>query len=259
MSDLRLERKDDVLAITLNRPDKLNALSESMKQGLIDTLTAEARSPSARAVLIRANGRGFCVGADLQPDRIMARRETIGQELEAGVNVIVSLLRQLPVPVIAAVNGAAAGAGFSLALAADMVVAAESATFRLAFSRIGAVLDGGASHFLTRRLGTSRAMALAMLGESLSAAEAHDLGLVYRITADDELARTAGELAQTLARGPSVALGLIKQQLNTAEAHSLEDSLAFEAVCQGKAFLTQDFEEGVSAFLAKRPPRFAGK
>ncbi|WP_417518643.1 enoyl-CoA hydratase-related protein [Marinobacter sp.] len=259
MSDLLTEWQDNLLILTLNRADKLNALTEEMREGLISALAEQKDEPKARAILIRAEGRGFCVGADLQPDKILARRDTIQQEMEDGINKLVSLMRSLPMPVIAAVNGPAAGAGFSLALAADIAIANESANFSLAFARIGLVMDGGASFFLSRAIGAARTRALAMLGKSISASEALDMRLIYSISEDASLQDDALALALKLSKGPTVALGLIKSEIEMAQTATLEEALAFEAICQGKAFKTDDFEEGIGAFQERRSAAFKGQ
>ncbi len=211
MTDLLVERNGDLLVLTLNRPKRLNAMSEEMREGLIGALKDAAADLSVRAVLITGAGRGFCSGADLDPDTILPRRPMIERQVNAGVNQVVRLLRDLPVPVIAAVNGPAAGAGFSLALCADVVIAARSAKFHLAFVRIGAVLDGGISALLSQKIGTSRTTALAMLGGGLDAEKAESLGLVHKVVEDDQLVEESRKLASKLASGPTIALGLIKK------------------------------------------------
>lgn len=259
MSDLLKERDGEVLILTLNRPEKLNALSDEMRLALQETLEQETRSPSARTILIRGAGRGFCVGADVDPDNILPRRARIRDQIEAGVNRVITLMRELPVPIVAAVNGPAAGAGVSLALASDIIVAGGSARFHLAFVRIGAVLDGGASYFLTRRLGAAKAAELAMLGDSLDAQRAEQMGLISRTVDDTMLESETLALSRRLAEGPAVALSLIKREIAVAESGTLTDTLRFEAQCQGRAFASDDFEEGIRAFQEKRKPLFKGR
>lgn len=258
MSDLLKERIGEMLILTLNRPDKLNALSDAMRIGLQETLEQERRSPSARAVLIRANGRGFCVGADVDPDNILPRRADIREQIEHGINRVITLMRELPVPIVAAVNGPAAGAGVSLALASDIVLAGRSARFHLAFVRIGAVLDGGASYFLTRRLGAAKTAELAMLGGNLDAERAEQMGLISRAVDDEALESEALTLGKRLAEGPAVALSLIKREIALADTVPLEEVLRFEAQSQGEAFASDDFEEGIRAFQEKRKAVFKG-
>lgn len=259
MSDLLKERRGEVLILTLNRPEKLNALSDEMRRGLQDTLERENREPSARAILLRANGRGFCVGADVDPDNILPRRGDIREQIENGINRVITLMRELPVPIVAAVNGPAAGAGVSLALASDIILAARSARFHLAFVRIGAVLDGGASYFLTRRLGAAKTAELAMLGESLDAERAEQMGLISRAVEDQRLADESLAVGEQLAAGPAVALSLIKREIALADTGTLNEALGFEAECQGKAFASDDFEEGIRAFQDKRKAVFRGR
>lgn len=259
MSDFTTERAGQVLIFTLNRPEKLNALSPEMQQGLVDALEQEHREPSARALLIRAAGRGFCVGADVAPEKILARRKTIRASMEGGINRVITLIRDLPIPVVTAVNGPAAGAGVSLALSGDIVLAAHSAEFHLAFVRIGAVLDGGLSYFLNQALGPAKAAKLAMLGETLDAEQAERLGVVSERIADEHLQAEAMALAERLANGPTRSLAMIKQELQRGATSSLAEALSFEAECQGKAFLNEDFEEGILAFRDKRKAHFQGR
>ncbi len=259
MSDLLVERLDGLLILTLNRPDRLNALSEDMRDGLLRELTEEMRAPKARAVLITGSGDGFCSGADLDLDTILARRKSIETQILAGINRVVAVMRDLPVPIVAAVNGAAAGAGFSLALASDIIVAAKSAKFHLSFARIGAVMDGGASSFLTHRIGANRTAALAMLGGKIEAETAREWGLVHKVVDTNDLRAEALALTERLANGPTVALGLIKQEIKAAQTATLEEAMRLEAACQGRAFASEDFEEGVHAFQENRKPEFKGR
>lgn len=261
MSSLITETDGNLLKLTLNRPDQMNALSADLIQGITDALLdVTAKRVSARAVLITGAGRGFCAGADLQGDGLAKRRKMIEGQMMAGINRLILAIREAPVPVIVALNGPAAGAGAGLALAGDIIIAARSAKMLTAFSRIGAVLDAGMSWSLVQKLGLSRATALAMFGDyAITMEEAKEWGLVWKVVEDEALMARAGEVAMRLADGPTVALGLIKRELAFAEANSLADSLRFEAACQGEAFRSEDFPEGVKAFQEKRPANFRGE
>ncbi|MCG2581102.1 MAG: enoyl-CoA hydratase-related protein [Marinobacter sp.] len=259
MPDLLIDMTDNVLVLTLNRPEKLNALSPDMRTGLLNALQEQTDDLSCRAVLIKANGRGFCTGADVQPDQILQRRKHIGDEVEAGINRIIRLITNLPVPVIAAVNGPAAGAGVSLALAADLMLVNRDARFHLSFARIGAVMDGGSSWFLTRTIGARRTASLALSGGNFNAEQALDWGLAHQVVENDELSDTATALAEELAAGPTTALGLIKREIAQAQTQDLDTTLTFEARCQQTAFNTDDFAEGIGAHHQKRKPAFSGQ
>lgn len=259
MSDLLIGREDEVLTLTLNRPARLNALSNDMREGLLQALRDELVQPTARAVVIAGAGRGFCSGADLDPEAILARRGKVGRQMTAGINPIVRLLRESPVPVIAAVNGPAAGVGFSLALAADLIVAGRCACFALTFARIGASPDGGAIHMLTRRIGEMRTAQVAMLGRSISGEEAQALGLVAELAEEGGAVPAAMALAQRLAKGPTVSYAMIKRQILAASGATFDDALRLETLCQDTAFNSADFEEGVRAFAERRKPVFAGR
>jgi len=258
---LLIEREGDVLHLVLNRPDQLNALSPEMRDGLVEVLRTESEAPrdsAARAILISGAGHGFCSGADLDPDVILERKNTIAAEMEAGINQLILLMRRLPVPIIVAVQGAAAGAGFSIALSADLLLVSHSAKLIMSFSRIGAMMDGGATHILPRRIGLARATAMAMLAQPLDGQQAFDLGLAVKLCDDDALQDEAAKLAQRLANGPTRALGLIKSGLEHAQTSTLQEALTFEANAQQKAFASPDFEEGVLGFKEKRKPQFRG-
>ena len=253
---IRVEHADGVATVTLNRPDSLNALNATMRRELLAALRALGRDDSVRAVILTGEGRGFCSGADLRGGRgELEFRRVVTTEY----NPLVRALRDLPKPVIAAVNGVAAGAGVSLALACDLVYAAEEARFILAFVKIGLVPDSGSTRALVRALGRHRAAQLIFSGESLPADEARAGGLVNVVVPAAELDDTVRQAAARLAAGPTRALGLAKRLINEAEDATLDQSLATEAALQELAGRTEDHAEGVAAFGDKREPRFVGR
>ncbi len=260
MSDLLIEREDGLLSLTLNRPEQMNAMSGEMVQGATAAVMDVVENKSARAILLTGAGRGFCAGADLSGGGLTDARETIEGRMMAGINRLILAIREVPVPVVVALNGAAAGAGCGLALAGDMIIAGQSGKLLTAFARIGAVLDGGMSWSLTNKLGPARAMGMAMLADRpIDAQTAKDWGLVWDVVEDDALMDEATKMARRFASGPTVALGLIKRQIALAQTGSMADALRFEAACQGQAFKTDDFPEGVAAFQEKRPANFEGR
>ena len=250
---------DGVAHLTLSRPDKLNAFTPEMHGEIRDALGRIAAPGSgARVLLLSGAGRGFCAGQDLNQRR-GAEIPDLGHTVETYFNPLIRTLRGLEVPVIAAVNGVAAGAGMGLALACDIVIAARSATFIQAFARIGLVPDSGASFFLPRLAGVARAMGLTMLGEKISAEQAAAWGIIWKVVDDDKLTVEADALARQLARGPTKAYALIKQLLNQSLDNSLDRQLDLERDLQSNAGKSEDYREGVAAFFAKRPPNFAGR
>lgn len=249
-------RDGGVATITLNRPDSLNALNATMRRELLDALKASARDPEVRAIVLTGAGRGFCSGADLRGG---AGERQFRQVLEAEYNPLIRAIRELPKPVIAAVNGVAAGAGVSLALACDVAYAAEEARFLLAFARIGLVPDSGVTRTYVRALGRHRAAELAFTGDPLSAADAAAAGLINGVVPAAELGAHAGAIAKRLAAGATAAIGLTKRLVNAAEDASLADSLTLEAALQELAGRTEDHAEGLAAFAEKRDPRFHGR
>jgi 2-(1,2-epoxy-1,2-dihydrophenyl)acetyl-CoA isomerase len=264
--DLLFERADGVATLTLNRPDKLNAFTVGLHRALAAALDAVEGDAAVRAVLLTGAGRGFCAGQDLAE-----RAATMSQEgaasgapagpsaLETWYNPLIRRLRRLEKPVVCAVNGVAAGAGANVALACDIVLASRSANFVQAFVRIGLVPDAGGSYALPRLVGMARARALAMLGDRLSAAQAAEWGLIWRVVEDDALMSEATALARHLATQPTRALALIKQALNASAGNTLDQQLDLERDLQKEAAATEDFREGIAAFLDKRPPRFVGR
>ncbi len=249
---------DGIARITLNRPDRLNSFTASMHAELREAL-ARTAAEGARVLLLTGAGRGFCAGQDLS-DRAVAPDAApvdLGESIERNYKPLVLGLRSLPMPVICAVNGVAAGAGANIALACDIVIAAKGASFVQAFCRIGLVPDSGGTYFLPRLVGTARAMALALLGDKLTAEEAVQWGLIYKCVDDPELAATSEALAAQLAKGPTKGLAAIKRALYAAPP-TLEAALDLERDLQRECGFSADYREGVAAFMAKRPPNFTG-
>ena len=256
MAEVETSRDGGVLKITLNRPDVLNAFTAEMHRQLVGAFR-EARDEAVRAVVVTGAGRGFCVGQDLNEFGEAAR--DIAGRLRTNYHPTIRAVRSLEKPVIAAVNGPAAGAGLSFACACDLRVAAEDATFVPAFINIGLVPDMGGTFFVRRLLGTQRAFEWMTSGRRLSAAEALDWGLVSEVVPDDGLAARAAEWAAELAALPTRGIGLSKRLFDHAEQTTLEEQLELEAQLQAAATQTDDFREGVAAFLEKREPRFEGR
>jgi 2-(1,2-epoxy-1,2-dihydrophenyl)acetyl-CoA isomerase len=246
--------------ITLNRPESLNSWNEQLGLDLRDALARAADDDAVRAVLITGAGRAFSSGADLSEQRSETDGEApdLSQRLRELYNPIILSVRELPKPVVAAVNGPAAGIGCSLALACDLIVAAESAFFLLAFVNVGLIPDGGTTLSVPARAGAARAAEMAMLGERVPAPQALEWGLVNRVVADDDLADEAGQLAARLAAGPTVAYANIKRLLNRGLLADLAAQLDAEAEAQREQGRTSDFIEGVVAFAQKRRPEFTG-
>jgi len=252
---------DGIATITLNRPDKLNAFTDEMLAALGEALKAVERDEAVRSVVVTGAGRGFSAGQDLESvrERDGAGTMSFKAHLEGTYNPIIRRIRTMEKPVVAAVNGVAAGAGASLAFACDLRVASEAASFIQAFVGVGLVPDNGSTWFLPRMIGFSRAFELAVTGRKLPAAEALALGLVNEVVAPDDLAARAHALALRLATAPTKAIGLTKRAMNRALYVTLDDALAYEAQLQEIAGRTADHREGVAAFLEKRTPQFEGK
>lgn len=250
-----------VMTITLNRPERLNSFNDVMHQQLAECLKQAERDDTIRCLLITGAGRGFCAGQDLNDRNVDPNGPApdLGMSVERFYNPLVRRLAKLPKPVIAAVNGVAAGAGATLALGCDMVIAARSANFVMAFSKLGLVPDCGGTWLLPRTAGRARAMGLALLGDKMSAEQAQQWGMIWQVVDDAELADTSLTLARHLATQPTYGLGLIKQALLASETHTLDQQLDMERDFQRMAGRSDDYSEGVSAFLAKRPPQFSGK
>jgi 2-(1,2-epoxy-1,2-dihydrophenyl)acetyl-CoA isomerase len=253
-----IERHANWHKIVLNRPDKLNAVNEAMLNTLVAALKSAAADPTCRAVLLTGAGRGFCAGQELGPSVLPGPNgpPDLGSLAHNHHHKVVRTLRALPIPVVCAVNGVAAGAGAGFAMACDITIAARSASFMQAFVRIGLVPDSGSSYYLPRLVGEARARALAMLGASVSAEQAEAWGMIWRTVDDEVLMPEAEKLVTQLAAGPSAALTTMKHLLNVSLDNDLSVQLDLERDGQAAAGRSADFEEGVAAFLGKRRPTF---
>jgi 2-(1,2-epoxy-1,2-dihydrophenyl)acetyl-CoA isomerase len=259
MPAVLVSNADGVMTVTLNRPEKLNAFVAEMHAGLREAMTQAEEDASIRALLITGAGRAFCSGQDLAERNLDDPKLDLGGGLEANYNPLVRRLRALPKPVIAAVNGVAAGAGANFALACDIVIAARSATFLQAFARIGLVPDCGGTYFLPRLIGTARAMGMALLAEPLKAEDAERWGLVWKCVDDERLMDEALAIARSLAAGPTHTYGRIKQAIHASAGNTLSAQLDLERDFQREIGRHGDYREGVLAFREKRKPNFTGR
>ena len=262
LSPLRVERDGAVTVLTLNRPDVLNAFDEPLTEALNASLADCAADATIRAVVITGAGRAFSAGQDLA-DRLTMIDKTgdlhLGDELRRRYHPAIAAIREMRKPVIAAVNGVAAGAGLGVAIACDIRVAAASATFRPAWGRVGLVPDAGSAFFLPRLVGWGRALDMVLTGEPVAADEALRIGLVTRVWPDAEFAAKSRDLAQTLAGGATEAFALTKEGLNVSMARGFAEFLDYEAELQDRAGRTHDYAEGVRAFNEKRPAKMEGR
>jgi 2-(1,2-epoxy-1,2-dihydrophenyl)acetyl-CoA isomerase len=254
---------DGVMTLTLNRPDRLNAMSHALIAAVNDALDKAREDAAVRCVLITGTGRGFCAGADLSGggpgDPGADGKPDVGTAMDRLFNPMIRRIRALPKPVIAAVNGVAAGGGANLALAADIVIATRSARFDQAFVRISLIPDLGGTWFLPHNVGDAQARALAMLGNSVPAEKAEQMGMIWQVVDDSALMDGALGLARRLAAGPTLSYAAIKRALNESGRQSLSEQLDLERDLQRALGRSDDFREGVAAFLAKRPARFKGQ
>lgn len=246
------------MTLRLNRPERLNAITGELLDALTAALREAGDDDGVGAVILTGAGRAFCSGLDLKAAAEKGTGIDVGRELAEHYTPAIKAIREIPKPVIAAVNGTAAGAGFSLTLPCDLRIAAESATFVMAFVRIGLIPDAASTYFLPRLVGPARAAELMMLGDSIAAQRAEEIGLVSRVVPDPELMPAARALAERLAAGPR-SLAYIKEALRLSPSNTLDEQLGVEERLQERAVATEDFVEGIGAFLQKRRPSFRGR
>ncbi len=255
---LLLEKQNGKAVIKLNRPEVYNAFNEAMKKELQEALKDVERDKAVRVVIITGEGKAFCSGQDLKDAMNMPNR-SFKQSLDTGYNPIIRAMRNMPKPIICRLNGVAAGAGCSVALACDLIIAAEEASMTEIFIKIGLVLDSGSSYFLPRLVGSAKAFELATTGRKFSAKEAFDMGIVNHVVPLSGLDAAVDDMAKFYATAPTKAIGLMKKMLNKSFHSDLDTMLDYEAYCQEIAGATADHKEGVTAFMEKRKPAFKGE
>lgn len=258
MSETVIYSLDNGIAkVTLNRPEAFNAFDDEQSFALQDVLKKIEKDPSVRVVILSGAGKAFCSGQDLKA--ISGQKRSLSESIYKRYNPIIRALRNLPVPIIAKLNGVAAGAGCSLALACDIIIAAEEASLIEVFINVGLIPDSGSTYFLPRLVGAHKAFELATLGSKITAQQALDLGIVYQVVPADKLDESVLQLANTYAQKPTKAIGYIKKMLNQSFHSDLEHMLQLEAWYQELAGRTEDYKEGVSSFVEKRKPQFKGR
>lgn len=257
-NSIELKIENNVALITLNRPDVFNSFNREMALSLQETLDNCANDTNVRAIVITGNGKAFCAGQDLKEVTDPELNPGFRKILEEHYNPIIQKIRTIEKPIIGAVNGVAAGAGANIALACDIVVASENASFIQAFSKIGLIPDSAGTFFLPRLIGVQRASALMMLGDKVSASEALQMGMIYKVFPADNFENEAQNLALALAQMPTKAIGLTKRLVNQSLTNNLEQQLALESDLQIEASSSNDYKEGVTAFVEKRKPEFKG-
>jgi 2-(1,2-epoxy-1,2-dihydrophenyl)acetyl-CoA isomerase len=258
--NILFDSRDGIARLTLNRPDKLNSFNVAMHEEVREALALVAADRSVRVLVLTGAGRGFCAGQDLSDRSVApgAAAPDLGESIDKYYGPLVLALRRLPIPVVCAVNGVAAGAGANIPLACDIVLAARSASFVEVFCKLGLIPDTGGTYFLPRLLGSARATALAMLGDKLSAEQAAAWGLIWKCVDDDQLAAETDALARHFAQAPTLGLARTKQALQASGLNSLETQLDLERDFMRELGRSADYREGVAAFTEKRAPRFTG-